>query len=39
MAECVVCGGLEDMLALADAQLAQSRRELTPEERERYGLD
>jgi WD40 repeat protein len=39
MAECAVCGGLEDMLALADAQLAQSRRELTSEERERYGLD
>ena len=39
MTECVVCVGLEDMLALADAQLADSRRELTPEERERYGLD
>ena len=37
-AECVVCGDLSVILALADAQLAKSRRELTEEERERFGL-
>jgi WD40 repeat protein len=37
-AVCVVCGGLEDLLALAEAQLAGSGRKLTADERERYGL-
>jgi WD40 repeat protein len=38
-AECVVCGDLDDLLARARARLSESRRKLTREERERYGLD
>ena len=38
-AECVVCRDLDGMLELARAQLAESGRPLTDEERDRYGLD
>jgi WD40 repeat protein len=38
-AECAVCRDLDAMLELARARLAGSRRPLTAEERERYGLD
>ena len=38
-AECVVCGDLDRLLALADAQLSESRRKLTRAEQERYGVD
>jgi WD40 repeat protein len=38
-AECIACGGLDQLLALADTQLAESRRALKVEEKERYGLD
>jgi WD40 repeat protein len=33
---CDVCGGLDDLLALAEKRLAQTRRELTAEERRQY---
>jgi WD40 repeat protein len=33
---CVICGGLDDLVALADRRLARTGRELTPDERERY---
>jgi WD40 repeat protein len=33
---CHVCGGLDDLLALADRRLARTSRALTPEERARY---
>lgn len=39
LATCPVCTDLDTMLARAEAQLAASGRELTAEERERYGLD
>ena len=38
-APCEVCGGSEELLVLADAQLAQVGRKLTAAERKRYGLD
>jgi hypothetical protein len=38
-AECAVCTDLDGLLERARAQLAASDRELTGEERERYGLD
>jgi WD40 repeat protein len=38
-ARCIVCAGLDELLVLADAQLAASRRKLTADERKRYGLD
>jgi WD40 repeat protein len=31
---CEICGGLDDLLALADSRLAATRRELTPDERQ-----
>ena len=34
--ECEVCGGVSDLLELADSRLAGTRRELTPEEREQH---
>ncbi len=37
-AECVVCGDLDSMLALAKTQLMLSGRTLTADERERYGI-
>jgi WD40 repeat protein len=37
--ECAVCTDLDELLELAGAQLESSGRELTAEERERYGLD
>jgi WD40 repeat protein len=33
---CDVCGGVDDLVALADARLARTGRELTDAERERY---
>lgn len=33
---CRICGGLDELVALADKRLATTGRELTPEERERY---
>jgi WD40 repeat protein len=33
---CDVCGGLDDLLALADQRLAATRRELTRDEREQF---
>ena len=38
-AECKLCGDLNALLHLAQAQLAASGRRLTDDERERYGLD
>ncbi len=34
--DCEICGNVDRLLALARTRLAQTRRELTPEERERY---
>jgi hypothetical protein len=34
--ECRICGGVEDLLALADSRLAGTRRVISDEERERY---
>jgi WD40 repeat protein len=33
---CEVCGGIDELLALARSRLAGTQRELTPEEREQY---
>jgi hypothetical protein len=33
---CEVCGGIDELLAVADARLAGLERRLTPQERERY---
>jgi WD40 repeat protein len=33
---CNVCGGLDELVELADRRLAKTGRELTPDERERY---
>jgi hypothetical protein len=33
---CDLCGGLDELLALARGQLAATRRMLTPAERRRY---
>jgi WD40 repeat protein len=34
--DCDICGGLDELLAIADRRLTATGRELTPEERERY---
>jgi WD40 repeat protein len=34
--ECRICGGVEDLLVLADSRLAGTRRMISEEERERY---
>jgi WD40 repeat protein len=34
--ECRICGGVEDLLVLADSRLAGTRRVISEEERERY---
>jgi WD40 repeat protein len=34
--DCEICGGLDDLLAIAERRLAQTRRGLTADERERY---
>ena len=34
--ECRICGGVKDLLALADSRLAGTRRVISDEERERY---
>jgi len=34
--QCDICGGLDELLALADRRLAATGRELTPAERDRY---
>ncbi len=34
--ECGLCGGLDELVSLAEARLAATRRGLTPDERERY---
>ena len=34
--DCEICGGLDDLVALARKRLAATGRELTLEERERY---
>jgi WD40 repeat protein len=33
---CEICGGVDDLLALAESRLAATRRELTPEERQQF---
>ena len=33
---CEICGGVDDLLALAESRLAGTRRELTQDEREHY---
>jgi len=33
---CEICGGIDDLLALAEKRLASTRRELTPDERAQY---
>ena len=33
---CEICGGVDDLLALAESRLAATHRELTPEEREQF---
>ena len=33
---CALCGGADELTALAEARLAATERVLTPEERERY---
>jgi hypothetical protein len=33
---CVVCGGIDELVGLAERRLAATGRELTAEERERY---
>ena len=35
---CTICGGIDELVALADARLAAHRRVPTDEERRRYGL-
>jgi WD40 repeat protein len=35
--DCRICGGVAELLELANERLAATRRELTPEERELYG--
>jgi WD40 repeat protein len=34
--DCEICGGLDELVTLAEERLAVTARELTPEERERY---
>ena len=36
--ECTICGGIDELVALADARLAATGRVPTAEERQRYGL-
>ena len=36
--QCTICGGIDDLVALADARLAATGRQPTDEERRRYGL-
>ena len=33
---CEICGGVDQLIELAESRLAGTRRELTAEERERY---
>jgi hypothetical protein len=35
---CAICGGTDELVALADARLAGTGRVPTDEERQRYGL-